>query len=198
MTPHRQLDTLECSAAAFLLLPLLIFFASWLRWPWALALLGLAALSSWAVLRQRQPVSGPPLGPRVSALMAGAALLWVLLSGLLGPLALNTDWFVRLAVLRDLSRGAWPVGYGAVDGGDLMLRFSLGYYVVPALAGKLLGDGAARLALGLCTSLGVLLFFALAVGASTVRRAGPVAAWLLLLIAFSGMDVLGYRVETGL
>lgn len=194
---QRQLDGLECAALAYLLAPLPIFLVGWLQWPAAAFMLGLLVLSAAAVFRGCRGALYPVLGARPWALMAVTALAWVMLAGLLGPLPLNEDWGVRMTVLRDLSHGAWPVGYGPVQGGELMLRFSMGYYLAPALVGKLLGDGAAALALGLSTALGTLLFFALVIGASEARRLRMVAAWLLLLVAFSGMDIVGLWLESG-
>lgn len=188
----RQLDRLELAALAYLLSPLLPFLWGWWRWPVAALASVLLAVTARAVLARRRQ-GAVPLGAAVWAALGAVALLWVASSGLLGGLPLNEDWSVRLRMLRDLTVGTWPVGYGAVPGGESVLRFSMGYYLLPAGVGAWLGGtGAARLLLGLWTVLGVLLFFALVVQSWPARRPAVVAGLLALLTLFSGMDILGF------
>jgi hypothetical protein len=137
-----------------------------------------------------------PLGAGLWLALVVAALLWVACSGLFGGLPLMKDWSVRMVVLHDLTLGAWPVGYGALAGGEAVLRFSMGYYLIPAGMGAWLGGvEAARLLLAAWTALGVLLFFALIVQSWPKRRPRVVAGLLLLLMLFSGMDFLGFWLE---
>lgn len=190
----RQFDRLELAATAYLLLPLLPFLACWWRWPVALIAGALLLVLTHAVAR-RSRADRPELRLRLWALLIAVATLWVASSGLLGGLPLNEDWSVRMRVLRDLTVGAWPVGYGPAAGGDTMLRFSMGYYLVPAGLGAWLGGvGAARLLLGLWTVLGVVLAFAMIMPARSMRRLSVVVGCLALFIAFSGMDLIGFLV----
>jgi len=191
----RQLDRLELAALAYLLAPMLLFFWGWWRWPVALALTGLLALTGRTVLAQRRRGT-QPMGAVIWLVLAGVALLWVASSGLLGGLPLVKDWSVRMVVLHDLTLGAWPVGYGALAGGEAVLRFSMGYYLVPAaLGGWLGGVDAARLLLGAWTAFGVLLFFGLIVQSWASRRPAVLAALVAVLMLFSGMDFLGFWLE---
>lgn len=188
----RQFDRLELAALGYLLAPMLLFVANWWQWPVALGLGGLLAFTAGSVARQSRG-AGAPLGLALWSVLAVVALLWVGSSGLLGGLPLNEDWSVRMVVLRDLTVGAWPVGYGPLAGGESMLRFSMGYYLLPAGLGAALGGvETARLLLGLWTALGVLLFFALVVQCWSNRRPRAVAGLLLILAFFSGMDILGF------
>jgi len=189
---HRQLDRLELTALAYLLAPMGLFLWGWWRWPVALIASGLLVLTGHSVLRQRRRESAQ-FDARIWFVLAVVALLWVGASGLLGALPLNRDWSIRMVVLRDLTLGNWPVSYGDLQGGESVLRFSMGYYLVPAaLGGWLGGVGAARALLGLWTVLGVLLFFALAVQSWPRRQTGTVAGLLALLMLFSGMDIVGF------
>ncbi|HEY8879673.1 MAG TPA: hypothetical protein VIN03_19040 [Roseateles sp.] len=191
----RQLDRLELAALGYLLAPMLLFFWGWWRWPVALALTGLLALTGRAVFAQRRR-GAQSLGMVIWLALAGVALLWVASSGLLGGLPLMKDWSVRMVVLHDLTLGAWPVGYGALAGGESMLRFSMGYYLVPAALGSWLGGvEAARLLLGAWTAIGVLLFFGLIVQSWASRRPAVLAALVAMLVLFSGMDFLGFWLE---
>lgn len=191
----RQLDRLELVSLAYLLAPMLPFLWGWWRWPVALIFSGLLAVSGFAVFMRRRQAA-VSLSLSLWAGLAAAALLWVGVSGLLGGLPLTKDWSVRMVVLHDLTVGAWPVGYGALAGGDAVLRFSMGYYLIPAgLGGWLGGVEAARLWLGVWTALGVLLFFALIIQSWPRRRPRDVMATLALLVMFSGMDILGFMLE---
>ncbi len=191
----RQLDRLELAALGYLLAPMLLFAWGWWRWPVALALSAVLAFSARAVMTRRRR-GGQPLRPALWLALGAVALVWVGSSGLLGGLPLNPDWSVRMVVLRDLTLGAWPVGYGELAGGEAVLRFSMGYYLIPAGLGAWLGGvEAARLLLGLWTALGVLLFFALIVQSWPSRRPAVVAALLAVLVLFSGMDILGFLLE---
>lgn len=190
----RQFDRLELAATAYLLLPLLPFLACWWRWPVAGVAGALLLVLVHAVV-SRSRADRPELRLRLWALLVAVASLWVASSGLLGGLPLNEDWSVRMRVLRDLTVGAWPVGYGPAAGGETMLRFSMGYYLVPAGVGAWLGGvGAARLLLGLWTVLGVVLAFAMIMPARSMRRLSVVVGCLALFIAFSGMDLIGFLV----
>lgn len=194
---ERQFDQLELAAAGYLLAPLLPFLWGWWRWPVALAFSSLLAVTVHAVVvRHRR--DAVPLRLWWWVALVALALLWVAASGLLGGLPLAKDWSVRMVVLHDLTLGAWPVGYGPLAGGEAVLRFSMGYYLIPAGLGSWFGGiGAARLLLGLWTALGVLLFFALVVQSWPQRRPSALATVLLILGLFSGMDVLGFVVERG-
>lgn len=188
----RQLDRLELAALAYLLAPMALFLWGWWRWPVALLASALLAVMLHAVVAKRRPIA-ETLPARLWLPLAAVALIWVASSGLLGGLPLNADWGVRMHALRDLTVGAWPVGYGELMGGESILRFSMGYYLVPAGLGAALGSvDAARLLMGLWTVLGVVLFFALVLQNWPDRRPAVVALVLSLLTLFSGMDMLGF------
>lgn len=189
----RELDALELLAAAYLLLPLVVFLLGWLRWPYALAL-GLSLLPAlyfaWRA-RQRRAfgLSRPEwLG------VAGVTIAWVSLSGLSPTFFLNWDWLLRMSVLRDLVVGSWPLGYSLPDG-ELILHGPLGYYMVPALIGKLSSLHGARIALWCWTALGTALFFALMLGAKADRKPGAWRSALLIAVFFSGMDIIGWMIS---
>ncbi|KQW46610.1 MULTISPECIES: hypothetical protein [unclassified Roseateles] len=191
----RQLDRLELVALGYLLAPMVLFFWGWWRWPVALVLSGLLACSGHVVVKRCQH-GAQRLSGKLWLAIGAVALIWVGSSGLLGVLPLNEDWSVRMVVLRDLTLGAWPVGYGELGGGEAVLRFSMGYYLIPAgLGAWLSGVESARLLLGLWTALGVMLFFALVIQSWPSRRPVVIAGLLAVLVFFSGMDMLGFLLE---
>jgi hypothetical protein len=193
--PSRELNQLEWLSVSYLCLPILVFLLGWLRWPYAL-ILGLLTLIGWATVSHRRTLNWPSLNRWGWLGITIVACAWVALSGLVSPFFLNADWLVRMSVLRDLTVGGWPVGYGTLDADhqNLLLRLPMGYYLVPALLGKVLGgtEAAGRWMLALWTVLGAFLFLAM-----TVANSQGEGRWrglwipLLLAVGFSGMDVIG-------
>jgi hypothetical protein len=191
------LPVLDRVVIAYLTLPLAIFVAGWLQ-PWAaLPLLACLAYSLRSLLGGTG--AGPPHLP-VSALQLGVAVLvglaWTYCGGTGHFVFANADWYVRDAVLHDLVASPWPVGYGALDGAESLLRAPVAYYLPAALVGKWLGLPAAHLALAAWTGLGASLFLlqVLSLTPSRLRAAIPVA---LIIVFFSGMDIVGNLINIG-
>ncbi|WP_342116723.1 hypothetical protein [Pseudoduganella sp. OTU4001] len=190
----RGLDVLEMLAAGYLLLPVFVFVLGWLKLPYALPLAGAmlpACLLVWRA-RQRNSAGQPGFSKAELAGVAALTVLWVSLSGLTDGFFLNRDWTTRMSLLRDLVVGSWPASYGQQEGADLILRVPLGYYMVPALAGKLSSLHGARVMLWIWTALGTALFLYLVVGARPERQRGAWRTALLIAVFFSGMDIVGW------
>ena len=192
--PQRQLDRLELLAIAYLCLPLPIFLFGWLWLPYALAAIVPLALTAWPCWRDRRR-GVPGLARPERAAVVAVAVMWTILSGLAGGLRLNDGWLTRMALLRDLVALPWPVAYGGADGLPLLLRAPLGYYLVPALVGKLSSLDGARLALWLWTAGGTALFLALLVGANSARRQNGWMLAMAVAVLFSGMDLAGWLLQ---
>jgi len=122
--------------------------------------------------------------------ICGAVSVLVLALGGEGRLTYaNTDWQVRLAVLRDLTLNPWPFAYD-VAGGPTVLRAPLGMYLGPALIGKATGHlYVAELALWAQNSL--LLTLVLGMGSALFDGARAKAIGLVVFLGFSGMDIVG-------
>lgn len=191
----RQLDALELAAIGYLGLPVVVFMLGWLRPPYAAVGTGLFLFCWFWVLRHRRQIEHP-IQPGLILAVTAVAALWVSLSGLAGDFHLNADWQVRMSVLRDLTVGGWPVGYGPVNGQEQILRFPMGYYMVPALIGKVTGLSGAYSAIWAWTVLGTGLFLLL-VGNAAGRLS---RSWLIpvaVAIGFSGMDIIGWLLFRG-
>lgn len=182
---------------AYLFIPvpvfLIGFFSPWLGIPaTAFALFAFARSLPFASTVQT-PWTGQALAGAL-LLMAFAAA-WASLGGA-GHLhyANAIDWGPRYAVLRDLVVNDWPPRYLDDVGNELILRAPLGYYLVPAVLGKLLGIAWVDRVLLLWTWLGVSLFFLANFGGSPARR-----FWVLILFAIaSGMDIVGVLWKDGM
>ena len=121
---------------------------------------------------------------------------WVLLGHAGGLLDIqNPDWLKHRATLLDLARYSWPTYFPSdlhlpspdSESSAPLLRYYLGYFIVPGLAGHLLGPAALNWAVPLWTWLGVALI--LLIFTRNYHGWGVIPA-VVILIFFSGMDFL--------
>jgi hypothetical protein len=191
------LPALDRLVVAYLALPLMIFVASWLQLVVALPLL-VCITYALRELIAPAPVGAPHLP--VTRLHLGVAvavgIAWTYLGGTAHFVFANADWYVRDAVLHDLVVSPWPVGYGAFEGGESLLRAPLAYYLPAALTGKLLGLAAAHLALAAWTAAGACLFL-LQVLSLTRSRLRDSIFVCTVVVLFSGMDIVGCLLNLG-
>jgi len=193
---------LFCLAWLYLLLPSLLVlaaflpaflpavFSPFLSRAAGIAVLAIGLLAAWIVLRRTPGEgSGWPLAQHSTwpYLAVAAASVW--LAGVLPPFAENIDWVKHYALFNELVNQSWPPVV-ATEGGLGTLRYSLSYYVVPALAATHAGSAWLAPAIFIWTAFGLYLVFTLAFDTrarSTAARFGVCLAFLL----FSGADILG-------
>jgi len=186
----RPLDCFSFAAIAYLFVPNLIFLTGWFHPAVALPVCALGLWGLWQLARESFAVSqeGPEGGAwlRIVAIVA----CWTALGGAGHFFFANHDWRVRDAVLGDLIFGAWPVAYAESAVDPLILRSAMGYFLPAALVGKALGIAAVDWALYFWTAIGACIFLLLL---PIPRRSGPLLLIsLLVVIFFSGMDLLGF------
>ena len=133
--------------------------------------------------------------PATLALLLVAAG-WVMLAPAGGLLDThNADWLKHRLTLLDLGRYSWPtylpvhLHYLFPDSelSILLLRYYLGYFMVPGLAGHWFGLAALNWALPLWTWLGVVLILLLF---TRSYRGWKVILAVVVLVFFSGMDIV--------
>ncbi|MBL8101393.1 MAG: hypothetical protein JNM02_02575 [Anaerolineales bacterium] len=172
----------------YLIISFIIFCMGWLRLSVAIPATAIILWATWQLLKQDSPAQLPISNSRFPFYLLLITFTWTLLSGVGGYTFQNWDHNWRNAVLHDLVNYDWPVFYSTPESGPVkMLVYYVGYWLPSALVGKLLGWQAANFFLFLWTWLGVFLValhLASALKTSTVKA-------ILLLIFFSGMDVLG-------
>lgn len=191
----RPLDALSIAALVYVLVPTVVFFAGWLKTPFAIVGMALLALHLRRSINWKGVAwdNRPPL-PYV-LLVLGVAVAWAMFGGAGHFAYANPDWLVRDAVYGDLIRSGWPVAYGSAGGVDLVLRSAIGFFLPPAALAKLVGPGWADPLLFGWTVIGAALFLLLL---PLAWRARPLALGLLLVaVLFSGMDLLGIFLTTG-
>ena len=192
------LPMLHRLAVVYLMLPVVVWLVGWFEW-W----LGLpaAALLAGAL---RRPLSGPwrlrAPTPAEAAVLAVAAL-WVLATaagGVFDPR--NFFFYEQRVTLLDLGRHPWPTYLpdplaawrpALAEGPPAtppLLRYYLGWHMVPGLAAHWLGPAALNWAVPLWTWAGVAL---IALLFTRGRRGRALVIALAVLVFFSGMTFAG-------
>ena len=103
-------------ALSYLTAPLAVFFAGYLRAPFAVAGLAVLAFAWWyavcktpQVKQVGQEEQGITLSVPKLVLLFALMLLWGYLGGQTGFFYQNSDWGYRNAIYRDLIAISWPV-----------------------------------------------------------------------------------------
>src|SRR3569833_3929046 len=148
-----RVDTL---AVLYLVIPLFAFF---IRFEIAVPACALIALQLFEMARRT--AWQRPVVPRWTYLyFLALAGLWVWLSGSAGGLRLdNKDWLKHYSIINFLVENPWPSHACISELGDAVIRYSKGWYLVPAAALKLMDPHFRGLALSACSAVGELLFF---------------------------------------
>lgn len=175
-------------AIGYLALPFAIWLLSWLEWWVGIPAVVALALALATALRGQWRT---PKAPWVVAVLL-VALAWVLATPAGGVFrGIEGDWVIQRSILLDLSRGGWPT-YLVDHRHDepLLLRYYLGYYLVPTLFSQWFGQAALNWAVPLWTWAGYGLICVLFVRGLANGRAVAVA--LFVLVFFSGLDAIEY------
>ena len=201
IVPARAVRT---ATVVFVSLPLLAFFVGFLRWYYALAAAAALAATLYFVLKPEVCAGKTPFHSftwRTILIAFALALVWTYFGGMNGYWFQTSDWDCRNALYFDLIRKPWPVLYEA-NGGALV--YYIGHWLPPAALARALflisgsaeaGLMAGRMLLWLWSAAGVTLVMLLlcrVLGAMSRRQK---CFAVLLLILFSGMDVLGAVLE---
>lgn len=155
-SPERTFNTvlLEWHTCAWLLLPVLAFMAGWMHWYISLPVAALLIRGIGKGARSGAPGQQPfPLFTRQSLYVLTAFTIVMVLSGWGGWVNQHPDHIVRNACLQELVSSPWPVVF---PDGDALI-YNIGFWTIPALAGKLAGLDAARLLLPLWGAWGLFL-----------------------------------------
>ncbi len=115
----------------------------------------------------------------------------LIFSGLIGPLYQNEDWLKHYAILNTLVEHEWPLKYVMIfpPFDELYLKYSIGWYVIPALFSKLFGSGWGRELLAIWSGIGMFLFFSI-ISRFYIRQIHFIV-FSIIFITFSGFDILG-------
>ena len=190
----RELPLVHRLAMAYLLAPVAVWLLGWFHWWVGVPATALLAAGVWKALsgswRWRRP-------SRTTVVLAVAAGIWVMTTPAGGVFTVGAgDWGMHRAILLDLARGGWPthpVDY--LHDAPPLLRYYLGWHMVPTLAGRWLGPAALNWAVPLWTWCGVTLVLLLFTRGLPTLRAALLA--VAVLVFFSGMDVVEQALREG-
>ena len=132
-------------AIVYLVLPVLVWLLGWFEWWFGVPAAALLAAGLWRALTGR--IGDVQAVRRLAVVALPLALGCVMLlppGGLVDPT--GTDWVAHRAVFLDLARGDWPTYLpDYVSNEPPLLRYYLGYFIVPGLIAKWLGARCAAL-----------------------------------------------------
>ena len=176
----------------YLFTPLVVFCFGFLKVYISIPIVGIIVFCIWKIWQRQEPSFDLQHSKKDWGWFIVISFLWVLLSGIGGLTFQNYDFAGRNAIFRDLIEYSWPVYYpqlGSESYPDhvFALDYYFGYWLLPALFGKFFGWTAANIALFLYSLLGVGLTTCLI----SMRIKVGLAKSILLLVFFSGMDVIG-------
>ena len=188
----RELPLVHRLAIVYLMLPMVIWLAGWFEWWLGIPAALLLAAAFWQALCGSWRPS-----PRAAAVaILAVAACWVMLTPAGGVFDTNwTDWVEHQTTLLDLVRYPWPTflqdplrAYVPEEVySPPLLRYYLGYFMAPGLAGHWLGPAALNWAVPLWTCLGVALVLRMF---TRERRGWGAAIAVLVFVFFGGMDIL--------
>jgi hypothetical protein len=182
--PRISCLSLGVLTLVYLALPLLIFFAGWLKPVYAILSTVPILFCGWHLIRQ-WPVESATFRRGEITFVALFSLALTAFVGIGGFAPQESDWIKHNAVLFDCVNLPWPVVMA--DGpARWPLVYYLAYYLPAALVGKIAGYAAAQVALWLWSSWGVML------ACLWFARLSRLPAWVAApaFFAFSGLDFL--------
>lgn len=193
------LKTLYRAAYVYLALPMLVFFAGWLNYGAAFALILLTGVCLYKICAEtgKTENAGWRLPKRFLFFLTVVATIWCFLAGIGYFYYQSFDYHFRNAVFRDLINYSWPVFY---DKADTPLVYYMGFWLLPALFGKISAPFIqnaywnfylANIWLYIYAVAGVILILALLAAAVRADSWKKLAAAVVIFVFFSGMDVIG-------
>ena len=191
----RELPLLHRLAMAYLVAPVAVWLLGWFQWWVGVPAAALLVIGVWKALSGSWRLRRPS---RTAVVLVVAAGAWVMTTPAGGVFTIVdvSDWIIHRAVLLDMTRGGWPTH--PVDHlGDAspLLRYYLGWHMVPTLTARWLGPAALNWAVPLWTCCGAALVVLLFARELPTLRAALLAA--AVFVFFGGMDIVELALREG-
>lgn len=154
---HQSLPLWVKASIVYLLLPLVLFSAGWLKLWVSAPLIACIFMSVGMMVFGGSGISSKP-SIRTIGIVAGLSLGFAILTGLCDWVPQSADYFKHNLILGDLIERSWPVRYSGEDG-DYFLCYGLGYYMVPAALSKVFGSAHIGAFVFAWAALGLFLVF---------------------------------------
>lgn len=201
---HIPVRKIISAAYFYLVLPIIVFFAGWMKLWFSVPLSFGVIIAVWFAMKNDAKTEEKLLSNekvftiRVRDLIIVVVMIlaWVFMSGIGGMFYQSSDHVARNAILRDLIEYRWPVYYPQYDNA---MVYYIAFWLVPAFIGKIaqMIAGAtvawqvANIALFIYTAIGIFITSILLMHKVKALTGKKVLATMLVLIFFSGMDALG-------
>lgn len=177
-------------ALGYLVLPISIFFLTWVRWyigipATALLIAGLFFLMKNSYSQNKEVIS---IGWLHACGLFLFLLIWVWTCGIGNFFIGAYDHPWRTAIFRDMIDFSWPIVYPETGNAFVYYLF---YWFVPALVGKAFGWTAGNVALVLWTHVGLILTFLLLVHVTKAVKVSHLWIVAILFFGWSGLNTVG-------
>lgn len=191
-----SLNKIKAAAYLLLLIPVVLFFFTWLQTPLAVCLSIMITAALYFTLQQGKTDEVIKIPLYLLIGIVALMLIWSFVSGQGGFVPQKWDHAYRNAIFRDMITYTMPVTYPDMQNGALV--YYIGYWIVPALFGKLgvyLGSDdtgwlTGNIAMLVQSTLMLSVMFLLIMAVLKKSTGKAVLLIAAMLILFSGMDIL--------
>ena len=176
-------------AYLYMVIPIVIFFLTWLRWYVGIPVTAVLLFGGWYLQKDIfKDFHSCLVIPRKGIILIGILIfVWVYTTTIFFYQTWDQHW--RNALFRDMCNYAWPVVYEQTGNA---LVYYLMQWIVPALFGKIAGFTVANLALWVWNSVGIFVAFLCISTIVIPRKDSHVWIVLLVLIVWGGLNEFGY------
>lgn len=191
-TASRSIYWEEACSLLYLASPLFLFFAFFVRFEMAVPACLLMVACAFALIRDTDWKK--PVLSRTSLYYLGLSALWIWMSGGFGVFHQNSDWLKHYSIINFLAQNRWPAEAVEAPIGQAAIRYSIGWYLVPALALKLTNPHWQNAVASLWSIAGVFFFFSLLPKLAPNTRSVAIVTPLVFIV-FGGADLLGTMIS---
>lgn len=175
-------------AYAYLLIPFALFSIGWMKWFIGIPCAVAAVFAFIKTVRENNEKSTAIAINKKTVYKIVAIvlliILWVTLSGIGRVVYQNYDHCCRNPIYEILVKNSWPC---VNANGTRGITYYVGFWMLPALVGKVFGVQAGYIFQMIWAAVGILLFYYL-----ICRIRGKISVWpLIVIMFFSGLDWVG-------
>ncbi len=188
----RTLYWAESAAVLYLVAPLFLFFCFYIRPEVGLPGCGFI---TWCIYSIWKKTHWSITRTDIKSLwiILPISIIWLMLAGNFGGLSQNSDWLKHYAVINFIADHS-PALSDAHNGLFEILRYYLGWYLIPGLAVKIAGGHGQILFSSLWILIGIILFFILITRLLGEKIKHAYLIGPIVFILFSGADIIGYSI----
>lgn len=191
MKPIGIHKSVYIAAYIYLTLPPLIFMLGWCRWYIGIPAAALCLFSMIACIRNKKFEENEKLFKNINKwrlfVIAAVIFGWVAMSGIGGYFFQNADHYTRNTIQKILVEYNWPARQGTRG-----MVYYIGTWLPATLLGKIFGKESTDGFLFLWVFIGISLIYALI----CIWRK-KISLWpLMIIIFFSGLDILGSQITS--